>query len=386
MEHETTEMQEFKETALQSKEKEIIESYKLTFSRCNYSIWERRIIYNILRAEELQKPLKERINNTIETGVTKQVANLFGDMFFNMPLHELTENANDYKNIKEALKRLLTRPFYYEDETGNFYGTTFIMKPKIIRNNSNVSFYVDKCVYEMLQSIEKGFRRFNFNIIMSLKSIYAMRFYEMFCYQDKNINGGIFYYKISYLRDVFLLNNKYSTNNRFIEKVIKTAKKELDNLANFSFNFKPMKSSGSRSFDIIEFRVYHIPENEKNTGEELEKNRTLNKWAKYARISEMLYNALQDMGFSTAEIHSNIYTLFICEQTFIKNAEFETFGTVNLLKKIDEIRQRGLKKGAENINGYIINALKSEEKIVNEKMRDLKLQQLITEKENETRK
>lgn len=355
------------ETKLQPTEKEIIESYKLTFSRCNYTLWERRIIYNILRAEDIQTPIKGKITDK-KDGIVRNIDTIFGDLQITMPYSLITNDPNEYHLVKNALKKLLERTFYYEDTKGNFYGTTFIMKPTFSKSSGKVDFIIDRAVYEMLTDISKGYRRYNLGVIMSLKSIYAMRFYEMFCYQENEHT-----YKISELREMFMLEKKYSTNNRFIEKVVETAKNELDRVANYSFEYIPIKSEGSRAYDHIHFIVKHIVENESNICDDLKLNREKNDISKVGRLSYQLYNILQDsFEFTEDEINVNKATFFIAEQSSIleygKNS-----GTSYLIEDIDKYQKKGIEKNIDNIKGYIIGCVKRKANILTEELKQKKL-------------
>lgn len=358
------------ETDLQTVDKEIIESYKLAFSRCNYNFWEKRIIYNMLRSELLQTESKQSITDK-KNNVPHPEFNLFGDVTFRIPLNAISDSPNDYKNIKDGLNRLLHRSFTFESEEYD-EGTHFIMRYRVPKYKGIAEILMSGDIFKSLVDMSHGFRRINFGVAMSLRSNYAMRFYEMFCYQHKNTNNGIFIFKISELRDM-MCKGKYERAERFITKVVKTAKDELDKVANFSFDYTPKKSGNTRGVDLIEFKVYHIPENEANISDALKENRLLNRLAEVTNISKYLYEELQNLGFLVEDIHANKATFFICEQSYIYKYGKQN-GTDKLLEKIDEIKERGLRSGKSNINGYIVNALKSDEHIMNEERRQAKLQ------------
>lgn len=360
------------EKQIQSVEKEIIESYKFAISRCNYTVWERRVIYNILRAEDIQDTIKKKITNSKENKITKEIATLFGDLKITMYMKDITDTPSEYAYIKNALKKLIDRKFTYENAQGDFYAVPFLMKTQIIKN-TKLEILIDKNIYEMLLDLTKGYRRFNLGIIMALKSIYAMRFYELFCYQNKNENGGEFNYKISDLRQYFMLENKYSTNNRFIEKVIAPAKKELDRVANYSFEYQPMKSKGSRAFDYIHFTIKHIPENEKNVCDELKINREKNALAKSVNINRGLIEMLkEEFLFSENEIYSNKTTFYLAQEIYKQN-----FGG-NWLEELGDymglMKRRGTTKGIENINGYIVGGIQRDLNIKNKERREALLE------------
>ena len=197
-----------------------------------------------------------------------------------------------------------------------------------------------------------------------------MRFYEMFSRQDKGENNGYFTKTIEELKELFGLTDKYENNTMFVKRIVETAKKELDENANFSFTYKVQKSLTSKKLDEIQFHVYHIPENETNN--ELKENRVKAEMGKYIRLSPTLYEYLQEIGVSETGINSNLYTLYIVEQLYWRRSG-KAKGTAILITKIDELKERALRLDRDNWVGYIIGTLKKIEKIEDEKDRAEKI-------------
>ena len=269
--------------------------------------------------------------------------------------------------IKESNARNCNNCFLHHilyKERKIWISRSFISNPTIDMFDGYVTFFVHEDIIRIIAAIEHGYRQFDFNIAFKLKSSYSMRFYEMFSRQDKGDNNGYVTKTIEELKELFGLTDKYENNTMFIKRIVETAKKELDENANFSFTYKVQKSLTSKKLDEIQFHVYHIPENETNN--QLKENRVKAEMTKYIRLSPEFYGYLGEIGISETGINSNIYTLYIVEQMYCRRSG-KNKGRLELMAKIDEIKERALRLDRDNWVGYIIGALKKIEKIEDEK-------------------
>ena len=346
----------------QRTDRDIVQSYIFTFARYGeLTMCEKQILYNMIYDKQIQDYVRESITNRKNGKELPTLPNCVG---FMMPLSKITQNKGTYQDVKNAFVSLAKKGFEYEDNRTWKY-LSFIVLPKIKKWEGVAYFQVPNEVYKVITEISRGYRQFSLDVALSLKSVYSMRFYEMFSRQDQTKEP--IKRKIEDIKRLFRLEDKYTANGMFIKRVLEPAKKELDEKANYSFDYELQKSLGSRKYDIIIFRVYHIPENEiKN--EELTENRVKAIVSKVIKISNPIYKAMIDMGFEDEEIYKNIYTLYVFEDVWKRQPKGNSLN--ELLSKFDEIKNRALSKDRGNWKGYFFGTLKRIAKIENGKERD----------------
>jgi plasmid replication initiation protein len=141
-----------------------------------------------------------------------------------------------------------------------------------------------------------------------------------------------------------ITDNAYERNYNFIQRIIETAKKELDEKSNWSFTYQPIKKG--RSFELIEFTPVHFAERET---EEITRAEAIRQVNLSMFVSKEVKTYLtQTCGFSPREIKNNADTI----KTYC-----DKFGT-EARERITELWGRA--RGARNPKGYLIGTLKSE--------------------------
>ncbi len=366
-------------------ERELVQSYILTFAKYNFDVYEKRVMYYILKSRTIQDYVREQIESY---KTRKKTTPFTGTQEIVISLGDLAIYKGEYDRYKDAFKTLSQKGFEIEDKSKKRWAwRSFFAYPTIDLFGGYISTYIHADFIKVIAAIEHGYRKFDFNIAFNLKSVYAMRFYEMISRQDKGTYNGYFTRTIDDLKEIFGLSDKYTNNTMFVKRVIEPAKKELDENANYSFDYKLQKGDvtrKSRKKDEIEFHVYYIPENDKN--EKLKENREKAILSKYIKISSTLYEYLQEIGIDESGINSNLYTFYVIEQIYFRRSTTKIKATSDLILKIDELKERALKHDRDNWVGYVIGTLKKIEKIENEKDRAEKiaLYNYNKEKQNKT--
>ncbi len=343
----------------QRDDRELVQSYTFTFTKQNLNVWEKRILYHIIYDNKVQEYVREKIKE----GKSKNDKMILftGTTSYKIPLNRISNDSGDYKRIKTAFSELAKKGFEYTDKNGIWRQRSFIAFPTIDPYEGCAYFVVHNDLIDIVGDIQRGYRQFNFFIAISLESSCAMRLYEMFSRQDgsnpKDTTNGYIKRDLNELKELLGLSGKYKKPIMFVRRVLDPAKKELDEKANYSFTYKLEKSFGSRKNDIIQFHVYHIPENEQHN-EELLENKAKADMKQYIRISKTLWNTLLEIGFTEHEIESNLYTLYIAETyTYLKRSKGNIkLSTEYLIKDIDRLKEQSLKKD-RNFKPYIMGTL-----------------------------
>lgn len=77
-----------------------------------------------------------------------------------------------------------------------------------------------------LVELAANFTTYDLTVAISLKSTYSQRFYE-FCSQYKNRENKTFFFSVEKLREMLVLEDKYTLNADFRRNVLDVAQKEL---------------------------------------------------------------------------------------------------------------------------------------------------------------
>ena len=97
-------------------------------------------------------------------------------------------------------------------------------------------------LWEAILDYRSGYRKLDVKRAIALKSVYAIRFYELFSGKTEPI-----IYPVAKLKEMFAIKDKYKQINDFVRKVIEPAKRELDAAAPYSFDFEPVKDGRKSS-------------------------------------------------------------------------------------------------------------------------------------------
>lgn len=307
--------------------KDVIQSYLLTVARYDYTVYEKRILYQIV--SELQYQLEgQKLDKTfvkLERCGCREVI---------LPIQKLLLSGDDknHTRLKEALWELSCKTFEIKNGR-NWKLCRVIEKPEIIEGEK-VKFELHQEMFDLMLSFAQGHRKYEIGVAFGLRSQYSMRFYELVSRQTKPIT-----YKISDLKEWFKLEDKYPNNGDFIKRVITSAQKELDKKSPYSFEYS---LNEGRKITHITLKGRFIPENQ---NEELESQRLSKKMNSSIMISREISRYLKDtFGFTEDEIKNNM------AKTFKPCAE-----QIDLMNALAELK-RGTAT-ARNPKGYVISGL-----------------------------
>lgn len=345
------EKKQFKPIEHRKDRNDIIQSYLITFARYGVmSIYEKKILYLMIADTQIQEAVRENYKE-------KNKSILFPNYIrYKMPLNMITENKGDYKDVKKAFVALAKRGIQYEDEKQWKFINGIIICPRIEKYEGVAYFDVPMEIYDLITNLREGYRQYNLKIALSLDTFFSMRLYEMISRQVENpvMNRPK---KIETLKEELGIKGKYKDNSMFIKRVIEPSKKELDEKANYSFDYVLDKSFGSRKKDVIIFNIKHIQENEilnKDLLENTSKAITQN----FMRISSDLYNLLLEYGFTEKGINANMFDF--CYWEFQVKNEYGKRYFSKIEDKIKELYERALKKEStrNEPQKYIVGAIR----------------------------
>ena len=280
--------------------RQVVQSYIFTTALYDFNVYEKRIIYNLVRLAQSQ------IEGVKLSESLYKIDHAYKDyLMVELPISDflIDEEDKNHSRIKAALKSLHQKTFTYQDE-GNWECFSIIANPKIRLRSSKVSFIIDVRVWDVLLNFSRGFSRYDLEIAFNLESSYAMRFYELMAGQKEPIA-----YSIDTLRKEFALEGKYKLTKDFIRRVVDPAMRELDQKSPISFTYTPLKE-GRKSTRIIFFPVRH----EENQRPELYLKKAVRKYGFAGQLTKDEYRFLREIGFTESGVRNNFALFLECQK------------------------------------------------------------------------
>lgn len=237
----------------------LAQANKITQSRYDFSVVEKRAVYFIIR--EVRKQF------VIHTNGQKT---LYENLVVRMKTADLQKTDSRLEDIYKGLITLRKKSIFMEDSERAFevgYINYFEHKKHI----AEIEVEVSKKILPYLVELAKEFTEYYLTVALSLKNKYSQRFYE-FCSQWKST--GFFVFTINELREKLMLEEKYPRYALLKTYVIESAQKELKELydkgqCNLHFTFTEEKCG--RSIERVKFFIKTI-EDEKAKASELKSN------------------------------------------------------------------------------------------------------------------
>ena len=225
---------------------------QLTQSRYNFSVIEKRCLYQIIR---------EVRNRYIETG---NKPTKFENMSLELKPNQLAQLGDEAKDVYKALKRLVDKKIEIDTEKEWIY-TGWVMSAHHDKEKNIYEIDISKHILPYLVELAPGFTQYDLMVAITLKSTYSQRFYELCC-QYKNYNK-YFFLTVERLREILMLENKYTQINDFKRKVLEVAQKELKELydkgqCDLWFDYD-VKDTDKRKILSYHFHI-HTKEDEQN--------------------------------------------------------------------------------------------------------------------------
>lgn len=275
--------------------KMILQSYVLTTAKYDFSVYEKRILYYCVKeAQKYLQGLKLDKNVSIET-IMKEP-----DKEITMPISAILigEDDKNHHQVKTALYSLLDKKIVYEDHKV-WTAFTMIQKPSISKTGETATFTVTPLLWQCILDFSKGFHPYELQAAMRFTSVYSMRFYEFVSNPQRGFEPEV---GIDTIKGWFGLENKYPDNTDFIKRVIKTAQKDLDKSAPWSFDFEPIKEG--RKYTKIKIIPRECPQNgDKELQARVAERRTNVSWDIPDR--EVRSYLKEVVGFSDTELKNN---------------------------------------------------------------------------------
>ncbi len=320
--------------------KEVVESYVFSTVRHDFGIYSERLL---LRLVELAQREIKGLDFKGGTSIGKVKVGEWGDAEIIIPVKDVLSGEDDknYAKAKEAVRNLMGKFLEYEDDK-KYRATHILNDVDVDKVSGKMIIQVNRNIWNAMLDFSKGFRKYELETAVKLHGKYSLRIYKLVSKQTEPIS-----YSIEDLRKMWGLVDKYKKVDDFIKNTIAVAKRELDAVSPYSFEYAltAAKSAevnkgrkGRPAITSVTFFPKRLTRNDTSDAVRrmVDPSMILDR-----ELSQMLKNKF---GFDWGGIKANI-TLFEYAQK-----EFD------LLSFLDRIAPKALR--AENVQGYVINSIK----------------------------
>lgn len=200
---------------MKDKDITLAQANALTQARYNFTVVEKRTIYQIIK--EVRNQFIERPDGQRD---------LFNDLVIRLKTSDLQNNDVQLREVYTSLKSLRRKSIWFEDNS-RVLEVGYINYFEHKKRDPHLEVQVSNKILPYLVELAEQFTTYSLTVAISLKTKYSQRFYE-YCSQFKNI--GFFYISIDDLRDKLMLGETYPRYALLKQYVIDSACKELRKL------------------------------------------------------------------------------------------------------------------------------------------------------------
>jgi plasmid replication initiation protein len=315
--------------------KDVFQSYVMTVMRYDASnVILKRILTHIVNAnQDFNEGVKYKGGVVINID-----EDLFKDRYYTFEIKSILmgETDKNHTRVKKAFRTLQTKIFEFDNkEEQDYFAIPFITGLRITRGVA--TFRMSELIYKAFVDYTKGYRKFEFELSLSMSSGYSMRLYELISGQIEPLT-----FEIKHLKQIFKLENNYKRVNDFIRYVIEPAKKELDEKSPYTFNYKTNKKG--RAYHSITFIPIYQPQfrDEELESRDLQKKVAVSWFLAKNEKDYLVHN----FDFTSAEIKQHL--------DLFKQAS----NNLDLIDFLSKVKPRANR--AKNPKGYVIASLKSQ--------------------------
>jgi len=241
----------------------------------------------------------------------------------------------EYSHAKEITEDLLKKviKISYEDEKGKdrFLQINWLSHADYAEGEGYVDISFDPKLKPYLLALKERFTQYDIRNVLSLKSFYSIRIYELLKQFEK---VGYRVFKINELKEMLGIENKYSSYSLFKKRVIEKAQEELKKHSDIYFDFEEIKQHG-RAYTHIRF---NIRTQESPTVKEIEREALTERTEKETALKELeeRYNKYKNERIEDFINKNEIRS----REDFITEFELESFKDNKAL--YDMYKERGI--------------------------------------------
>ena len=170
-----------------------------------------------------------------------------------------------HTRLKQFAKRLMSKPLVIDKDNNDFEVYNWFSRIRYVNNEAKFLVRFEEGLKPYLLELKERFVTYNLKYILPMASMYSVRIYQLLKEYEKLKKR---YFMIEELQEMLQVPKSYKIYNRFKEKVLDVAVKEINEHTDISISIEEEKDG--RKVSRLIFRIY------KNTHkEEAEKAREI---------------------------------------------------------------------------------------------------------------
>lgn len=312
------------------------QSYYSVILKGQFSIYEMRILLNIVRRARLLMKGQGKYSDFLNQAYSVDGFNLV----FAIPLSELAGGkSHNYTYIKEAARHMEHdwQIEYYDKQTRKWYLTSMIYNVQLDERSGVLVFSAAEWLVQYICDFRNGgYREYDFELAMSMRSPYAARLYLLTCSQTAPR-----VYSIDTLKSILGVADKYTRPNDFIRRCIEPARRELEKRNANGFSYEVLRQYAHKPHSTPVSLRFNPVKREKRSANITEQLSVIKE-----KIPPLLTQYMtRQLQFTYKELANNETALV----SFVTMPSWETIFT--------DIVSRARRKSKGH--GYIIAAMKS---------------------------
>lgn len=162
---------------------------------------------------------------------------------------QLDVNKNARSELLNSLQKLSGCPIRMKDNKGLIFWFASVE----LLDNGMIEFEFGNKLIKYLTQLRSNFTQFRLGYPIQFKKSYSIRLYEI-CKKNEFARSKT--YEMDNFRAMIGCDGKYLKYKDLNKRVIMPAKRELDEKADISFNYVPLKIDGGRGYSHIKFIFY----------------------------------------------------------------------------------------------------------------------------------
>lgn len=343
------------------------QSMELTFLGGDFSVSQRRILYEVLKACQY---IYKGVNVSRDKFNLLDFSNMLGTEYV-IPIRSIFPGNYSQQDAKDCVTGVAGKIFTHLNREGGIVAENLFTRAEIMPKSGSLAVEMSSVFYKYLSNIQRGITFYDYNVVKNFSSKYAMKMFEIISRGDL-FRDGQRRFKVTELRrllgvDYFdtikdeenknkrVLKSKYKKPAEFEREVLNVAKEQFDDPKYKS----PYTFSYTRDYDDHKnlYYVIQITCIEKyltNSDQEYRRNKVVERTLQ--GIHEDVLRKLQTLDWSIADLMKNANLLKNASKFIPKDEMIEIISQIYCLgreRKVDDpvlYMVGGLRKQLEKRN------------------------------------
>jgi len=165
--------------------------------------------------------------------------------------HKMQIGEGQHTRLKQFAKRIMSKPLVIDGNNGDYEIYNWFSRVRYVNKEAKFLVRFEEGLKPYLLQLKERFVSYNLKYILPLTSTYSVRIYQLLKEYEKLTKR---YFDVEELMEILQVPKSYKIYNRFKEKVLQVAEKELLEHTDIYFSIEEEKAG--RKVSRLIFRIY----------------------------------------------------------------------------------------------------------------------------------